>query len=57
MCPKYEIAISCIYNIGKDLIFKDEFGEPLCSIINEDIQKGNISLVSAFANTLKGSIL
>ena len=53
-CPIYNIIKSCICTIGNiNNNIKKEFGLPLCSITNEDINKGNIALCSAFNNTCK----
>lgn len=53
-CPIYNIFKSCICTTGNiNNNIKKEYGNPLCFITNEDINKWNITLVSAFNNTSK----
>ena len=52
-----KVLISFLCTIGKKENYKKEYGNPLCTITDEQINKGNITLVSAFADTLKGTMI
>ena len=58
-CPILEVYDSCICSINKEIIIKKEFGFPMLSVKEEDLDNKNnyVSLVSIFAETYKSNLI